>query len=1646
MAFLDRNIYFPPGVYTRTLFESPLAGVLAGLKIPVIIGTGNEILFNNNQELIRGSSSTVDQQVVSEDETGRAVVSVLLSGEVVLGAFDGVLTRFQVRNLPIVDGSGSGLATTSTTAVGVTIDGIPIVVVGVDGVNGIVELAQAPDAGSEVLCTYFFNRTDTLILDDVSDQVTGDPALIRGVVAETYQITAGVNDTFTVTADSVQASIVIPEGIWTADQIAVFINGGAPGSLIASAFTNNLGLEAVQLVADQSLAIGDGTANGALGFTEGASTSRNQVFFTFQKPIVDGSNGGLTTTDPADVTVKVNNVQVIPTAVDGGNGAVTLPFAPASGSLVTIQYFFNTWQDTFDFLPNVGVLEILRAGVTADRNDFIDGVDFVLKDDKLVWGTAALVSSGVSTAGGTVFGETQVSVTLVDNRTFLDEATSVVDSSVIPPVDTRLVWQLPLQPTTGNGRGSPLGDDLFQTVSNSRIDLPTNRPDLVDAYWGFSVQDALDRGVQELTQVDSATSQITFQNQVPAGARVFATFFYSTMEDNEYTLTVVNPGPSGVGTYTIADRNDNPKHGVVFGTKSAGLTGISINFPSGSELLPDARHEGGTGGAVDEVVTVTFAQQDATPAKFTVSGNDPYAFISNASDHARVQIDATDPAVVTAAGIDLSNPAAIAGIEGFFASMMGNEVDYDDATGDQSWTIDATNNALNVQVDGVLVESSVTPGAGLTVADYVTALNTASALVPPRYTAATRFNSAVTITVGEYDALDFDYTGDVSAASGPTTATIAPGTYASASALATAVQASLAIATGALGAPFVGLTINVTADSESRLRFELVRATGDAQGYLEFITGVAAVDFAVLAGIDTDSAAGGAQTKLCEVEVARQFTVAGASGALKHDRIILRSRLMPGASSLQPFHQEGQTELLVQGSSGATKLGLETGQVGFAGHTATVKEPTLFGAVGFAGGQATGFADERDSQPAITFFAAGGVQSQNNVFRFTFDGTTIVVTFTDATGTAIPAGGSASVPLGPGSGSADTVLDQIATAMFNAGFEASAVAVLAARLVFQEGAGIRFTSQTVDGSGGITINDGNANGVLGFSEGQTAGRGLVDAKQVASALMAHSHTLLSDKMFLFGTPETDFFAELGLATVVTDSVNAEYLFLQSQTLGVASSVVIAESTADDWTLYGTGLDVLPGEGELGEDGISGFYVTSSDSVDGSGTADTSVLNSGTGQDGTVGKTYRDTITGLTFSVLFREGGLDYPAGSSFTLVAASTIATDATFPNNAIPGVALTVNNTTGVVPGDTSIVETFRRTGAEPAVGDIYVVSYSFTKQDFSTRLFTKLSVVEAEYGSVSTENPVSLAAFLAFINGAVLVGINQVPKAAGSSLASVTSFRDAVDDLTQPLAGGLNPDILIPLRGDSLDFFQFLSVHVDKMSSPRFKGERTAILGLTAGSAEEVATTFSQNLASKRMRLMYPDLVTVTLTDELNNSVETLADGFYLAAAMAGTVVSPNFDVASPWTRRQLFGFTQLGRKLNIVQQNQVAQAGVTVIEEQLPILRVRQGLTTDMTNVLTKTPTIIQIADEVQQRARGSLDRFIGQKFLAGLLPQVEKQLASMYKQMVNEQIVAAYTGIAANVDPEDPTALEIESFYAPIFPLLFIFATFNLRASL
>lgn len=1415
------STYVPPGVFTRTLTQSNTASSIAGLRIPVEIGVGQQELEQLDLELVRGSSSTLDTQIVREDVSSRFVVDETNPSNPTLGFTNGLASKFKVRNFPIVDGQGFGNVTNDINTVNVWVNDEPTAVGSVVGADGYVTLQIPPQPGDNVRCTYNFHRSDTSFTDNLSSQITPTQAELITPGYEPFVVTSSSN-VFVLEIDGVEKTVTLAVGSYTAAGLKTYFDSQAISGLATAVFADNQGLNHLRFLSARNLRVGTGTANGVFGFSAGTQTNRNQTFRVYQRPMVDGTGGGVTTTDPSRVVVKVNNVVVTATAVDGTNGLVTLPYAPASGSTLTIQYYANTWQDTFDYLPNTMVTGVIRSGFASGRNDFIEGQDFVIsnpsKDVSIIhWGASTSVNPSQTSPGATPFDGTQVLPTLVDDKLYLSEATRVIDTTVVPALVSDRKFLLSEIPTTGNGRDSVLNSSAYNNLANGRIGLNTNRPDLVVVYTGRDLPDALGRSPAVVTEVDGANRTITLKNPVPPDHKAYASFYYNRLRDDRYIMTCTVPGPIGSGQFEVLSTLTGTNVSQVrFGTKT-GLAEI-VQWPRGVENVPDAFHTG-AGTPVAETVTVTFSQTPSTNAVYTNMGASPYSFYNSYSDQWRTTINGTSY---------VTNLAAAS--KGYLVSKRVP------VNGSNQITIAASpNNVLELTIDGVNVTVTLTAGA-----------------------------RTPTQIVGEIN---------------------------------TAIDAASA---------FSGTAPNTLAS----------------------------------------------------------FVQVGGSGG---DAIfVIQSYSTPAA--LPGGFDHKSTVAIRQGTVEAT-LGFVPFQAASGTPRATTKPATILGSeVG-------------------PFNITSGV---NDVLNLRVDGVDYSVT--------LPAGATVA---------------------------ASAVAAAIVAVPGLTGVGtvgtlgnlnkIRLTSQVASASSSIRILAGSANETLGFSEGDLASQVLVSAGEVVNRLNA-----------------TASFSVDGVAYVSTLD-GQEYVTIESLTLGAsASSVVFVSGTASAFnTTAGTG--IVPGTS--GDNGANARdrYTVSSNNPNGS---------SGTGYPG---QTYTDTRTGLRFTVL-PSLAASYTSTGSFTLEVSPTWKVNPSIPYLSIAGLEVVVTDTVGIGVNDTGLLQTFNPSGLEPAIGDFYFVSYRYTKQDLATaRLFREFKTIEANYGRLSAENRVTLGAHLMIVNGAVLVGIKQVEKVVNTNQASDVNFIQAINALSGSLPGNIRPSILVPLTNSST-VFGALMKHCEIQSDVRNASERMGFVGFASGTKPINAQAVARGLKSSRIIAFYPDSAVITLTNELGQNFESLVDGSYFAAAVAGAVVSPTVDVATPYLRRSIAGFTSIPRQMDPVEANQTAVSGITILEDLDPVIRIRDGLTTNMTDVFSREPTVVQITDYVQQQSRTTLDTYVGSKLLASRTNEIEVTMSSMFRQQKQAEIIADYTGVSASVDVDDPTLIYFESYYQPVFPLKYIMCTFNLRARL
>jgi hypothetical protein len=441
--------------------------------------------------------------------------------------------------------------------------------------------------------------------------------------------------------------------------------------------------------------------------------------------------------------------------------------------------------------------------------------------------------------------------------------------------------------------------------------------------------------------------------------------------------------------------------------------------------------------------------------------------------------------------------------------------------------------------------------------------------------------------------------------------------------------------------------------------------------------------------------------------------------------------------------------------------------------------------------------------------------------------------------------------------------------------------------------------------------------------------------------------------------------------------------------------------------------------------------------------------------GYMGQTFIDQTTGfrVTFSSSMVVTGGDtviYDIGNPTVSTAAKYyITVDFGNPETpsvyAVPGINVVVSTTSGGTvdnTDDTVLLYTFNKSGNEPANGDGYYVSFDRTKTDYSIQFLTDMRTVIKNFGPIDINNPLVIAANLAFLNGARAVALKQIQKAAGQTDATVQSYIDGIDEFNEPLPNGLRPALMQALSTNA-QVHTYLKSSNAIQSSIRYRNERTSIIGFAVGTTPDAVIQEVKALGTEKLTAIYPDAAVIGIDDAYGNTVEYLVDGSMIAAAVAGLDVSPAFDIATSLTRATITGFNRLYRRLDSVTAALVANAGCTVLEEVTPVIRVMFYLTTDLSTPLTRDPRIVEIKHFVQQGLRNVLDRYIGVKNLPSVMPQIQATVGSYFRSLKQADLITDYKPAVVTQSDVDPSTLNVECFYSPVFPVNWIVVTINLR---
>lgn len=452
------------------------------------------------------------------------------------------------------------------------------------------------------------------------------------------------------------------------------------------------------------------------------------------------------------------------------------------------------------------------------------------------------------------------------------------------------------------------------------------------------------------------------------------------------------------------------------------------------------------------------------------------------------------------------------------------------------------------------------------------------------------------------------------------------------------------------------------------------------------------------------------------------------------------------------------------------------------------------------------------------------------------------------------------------------------------------------------------------------------------------------------------------------------------------------------------------------------------------------YTVSSSHANGSG--------SGGDNTGYLNQTYIDTVTG--FRITVNQGNLvAYLAADVLGYTVDSEFITSA-IPSRAVPGLRVRVANTTDIVVGDTATVTTYNLSGAEPSIGDFYYVDFREGVQFDSNGLtdavlYNQENALLTATGGLTINNKLGLAGHLAFLNGTSAIAVLQIEKTSGADDAPASRYILGIDYFNEPMTGGVKPTLMEPLTTNTT-VLAYLKTSNLIQSGIRYGNEHMSYFGFPTNTTPATAQVYARAVNSERMIGIYPDGAITSIVDELGNEVEYLVDGSYMAAAVAGRDTSPAFDVAEPLTRKPIVGFKRLFRRMDSVTSAQTANSGLTLFEETASGIQIKFALTTDVSSPLTRTPSVVRTKDFVQRGSRSILQPYIGRKNLIGRKSEIEKTLKSYLSALKAAHIITAYTGVKAQQDPNDPTIINVVAYYSPVFPVLWIVITYNLRMNI
>lgn len=364
-------------------------------------------------------------------------------------------------------------------------------------------------------------------------------------------------------------------------------------------------------------------------------------------------------------------------------------------------------------------------------------------------------------------------------------------------------------------------------------------------------------------------------------------------------------------------------------------------------------------------------------------------------------------------------------------------------------------------------------------------------------------------------------------------------------------------------------------------------------------------------------------------------------------------------------------------------------------------------------------------------------------------------------------------------------------------------------------------------------------------------------------------------------------------------------------------------------------------------------------------------------------------------------------------------------------------------VPNSTYLQASYTYTTVAPGV------VYNFTDYSSAANAFGQPFTYSGSTPVINS--PASLAAFLAFQNGAPQVSLMNIVSSSGSLadfLTAIQSFTSSDKfDAIVPLVYDTNYNSLAtgPLyKGLS----QFLNAQANNGIFQR------AFIGLdSSASGSTLPINVPINIASDMSNgnISVVNLPTINYNPGFNSATGTTTgvvsiNGYYVAAGIAGLWAS--LAPQTPLTHKTLAGFASISNQLTTAQETTLQSYGVLVVaQKRNGTIYIRHGLTTNTSNWLTQEISISSIGNYVAKNFKENFvnSNLIGQALTSSVMSAIGNLTTAILNDLKVTGVIQNYTGISITQNPNNPTQVLVTFLYSPTVPLNYISVTIAINTA-